>query len=59
MLMHVVAHGAIYEHMYVGESALILKVCCGRKILCRIGESNLHQWHASLTLYQLSYISSL
>ena len=38
----------------IRESAL--KVDSGRKNPCRIRESNLCQWHASLMLYQLSYI---
>ena len=33
-----------------------LKVNFGRKIPCHTRESNLPQWRASLTLYQLSYI---
>ena len=33
-----------------------LKVDSGRKIPCRTRESNLHRQHASLMLYQLSYI---
>ena len=35
-----------------------LKVDSGRKIPCRTRESNLHQWHAGLMLYHLSYIPS-
>ena len=37
----------------VRESAL--KVDSGRKIPYRVGESNLRQWRAGPTLYQLSY----
>ena len=40
----------------VKESAL--KVDSGRKIPCRTGGLNLHQWHASSTLYQLSHIAT-
>ena len=38
----------------VRESALKADSMC--KIPCRTGELNLHQWHAGLTLYQLSCI---
>ena len=41
----------------VTESAL--KVNCVRKILCHTGELTLPQWHASLKLYELSYIPTL
>ena len=46
MLMHATAHGGVRTH--VRESAL--KVDSGRKISCRTGESNLHQWHDGPTL---------
>ena len=36
------------------ESAV--KFSSGRKIPCCTRESNLHQWHAGLALYQLNYI---
>ena len=51
-LMHANAHGAVRTH--ARESALI--VDSGRKIPCRTGGSNLGQWRAGPTLYQLSYI---
>ena len=52
MLMHVVAHGGCTDAKR--ESAL--KVDYGRKISCHMGELNLFQPCAGLTLYQLSYI---
>ena len=55
MLVHVIAHEGCVDK--VRESAL--KVDKGRKIPCRIGESDLPQQHAGLTLYQLSYIPVL
>ena len=53
-LMHVVAHGDVWTH----ERESALKVVSGRKIPCRTEESNLCQLSASLTLYQLSYVST-
>ena len=52
MLMHAIAHGGCTDT--VRESAL--KIDSGRKIPLRTGESNLRQWRAGPTLYQLSYI---
>ena len=50
--MHAIAHEGCADT--VRESAL--NVDSGRKIPCRTGESNLRQWRAGPTLYQLSYI---
>ena len=52
MLMHAIAHESCTDT--VRESAL--KVDSGRKIPCRIGESNLPQRRAGPSLCQLSYI---
>ena len=46
MLMHKIAHGGVLTH--VRESSL--KVDSGRKIPCRTGKLNLHQWHDGLML---------
>ena len=51
-LMHSIAHEGCTDK--VRESAL--KADSGRKLPCRTGESNLPQWCAGPTLYQLSYI---
>ena len=50
--MHAIAHEGCTDS--VRESAL--KVVSGTKITYCTGESNLPQWRASPTLYQLSYI---
>ena len=52
MLMHANAHEGCMDT--VRESAL--KVSSGEKSLAAIGELNLPQWQAGLSLYQLSYI---
>ena len=49
ILMHATAHGSV-------RTPYALKVDSGRKIPCRIEESNLRQRCASPMLYQLSYI---
>ena len=51
-LMYAIAHGGVWTH--TREPAM--KVDFERKMPCHIGELNLHQQHASPTLYQLSYI---
>ena len=51
MLMHAIAHRGVQT-----PSEYARKVDSGRKILCRTGESNLHQRRAGPTLCQLSYI---
>ena len=52
MLMRAIAHGRCVDT--VRESAL--KVDWEKNPLLLQGESNLPQWHAGLTLHQLSYL---
>ena len=52
-------HSGVHTHLKrVYTESWLWKLDSGRKIPCHTGESNLHQWDASLMLYQLSYIPS-